>query len=135
MEREFGQKRIVVVDDDLDERGLLAAIFKQINRLIKVDIVGDGAQLLHYLGRCRDSHLPCLVVLDLHLPYLNGVEILQTMRAENIGSNVPVVVWSAFIDSQMARRCIDAGAVTCFPKPEKPSELKVIARKMLEFCN
>src|SRR5882757_5941026 len=131
METGIGQKRIVLVDDDWDERGLLAAIFTQINRRIKVDVVGDGAQLLRYLARCRKPHLPCLVVLDLHMPYLNGVEVLEHLRAGNLGMNIPVVIWSAFIDNQMTRRCIDAGAASCFPKPEKPSELKVIARKML----
>ncbi|HXO78157.1 MAG TPA: hypothetical protein VN824_23040, partial [Puia sp.] len=66
--------------------------------------------------------------------YLTGIEVLERLKAENLYKDIPKVLWSAYIDQNLVDRSLQAGAVNCFPKPAKASELKAIAHKMLEFC-
>jgi CheY-like chemotaxis protein len=73
--------------------------------------------------------------LDYSMPYLTGVEVLERMKAENLYNAIPKVLWSSFIDKDLVDRSLLAGAANCFPKPSKASELKAIARNMLEFCH
>ena len=129
------QKRILLADDDIIDRGFLTEVISQIDKSVKIDTVANGRQVFQYLEKCGEEYLPCLVILDYNLPYLTGVEVLERMKAENLYSAIPKVLWSAFIDKNLVDRSLLAGAASCFPKPSKASELKAIARKMLEFCH
>ena len=129
------QKRILLADDDITDRGFLTEIISQIDKSVKIDSVGNGRQVFQYLAKCGEDYPPCLVILDYNMPYLSGIEVLERMKAENLYCAIPKVLWSAFIDKDLVDRSLLAGAANCFPKPSKASELKAIARKMLEFCH
>ncbi|HTI92429.1 MAG TPA: response regulator [Puia sp.] len=129
------QKRILLADDDIIDRDFLIEIISQIDRSIKIDSVGNGEQIFQYLAKCPEENLPCLVIMDYNMPYLTCIEVLERMKAENLYDDIPKVIWSAFTDQDLIDSALLAGAANWFPKPSKASELKVIARKMLEFCN
>jgi CheY-like chemotaxis protein len=129
------QKRILLADDDIIDRGFLTEIISQIDKSVKIDTVGNGNQVFQYLAKCGEEYLPCLVILDYNMPYLSGIEVLERMKAENLYGAIPKILWSAFMDKDLVDRSLLAGAANCFPKPSKASELKAIARKMLEFCH
>jgi CheY-like chemotaxis protein len=129
------RKRILLADDDISDRGFLTEIICQIDKTIKVDIAANGQQVFQYLAKCREAYLPCLVILDYSMPDVNGIEVLQRMKAEDLYSGIPTVLWSAFLDNQLVSRSMEAGAANCFPKPSRASELKAIAIRMLEFCH
>jgi CheY-like chemotaxis protein len=129
------QKKILVADDDPDDREFLMEIISQIDGSFKIDTVVNGQQVLQYLDQCEQSDLPCLIILDYKMPFLNGAEVLEKMKAGTLYAAIPKVVWSTSTDKELVNRCIRAGAVNYFPKPSKTSEMKVIARQMLDICN
>ena len=82
-------KRIVVVDD----QPILGTIYrtKFTAEGFQVDVASDGEQALELIGRTN----PDLVLLDLNLPKINGMEVLKRLRAQSSFLTLPVIVFSA----------------------------------------
>ena len=81
---------LLIEDDDLDamtvERSLRDLGIA--NQLIRLD---NGEQAIDYLRR-GDSRPPCLILLDLNMPKMNGIEFLKVVKADKILRMIPVVV-------------------------------------------
>lgn len=81
---------ILIVEDDLD---LLEALSEQLTeRGWQVRCVENGQQALEQVER----ELPMLIITDLEMPVMNGRRMLQVLRQQPLGSDVPVIVLSAF---------------------------------------
>lgn len=85
---------ILLVEDNPDDQALTLRALKKNNILNEVTVASDGAEALDYLfpsdGACRK--LPDLILLDLHLPKVNGLEVLAKVRADERTKIIPVVV-------------------------------------------
>jgi two-component system response regulator len=92
---------ILLVEDNADDETLVLRAFKKNNILNKVVVMRDGAMALDYLFATgeyagRDpSDLPKIVLLDLKLPKVNGLEVLRFLRADERTRLLPVVVLSS----------------------------------------
>ena len=106
--------RVLVVDDDLALARALAINLKA--RGYDVVTASSGRQALEVLARAR----PDVVVLDLGLPDLDGIEVLHGIRGWN---SVPVVVLSARTTSDEKVEALDAGADDYVTKPFEMNEL------------
>jgi two-component system KDP operon response regulator KdpE len=115
-------QRILVVDDDPTIRRTLRINLRA--RGFDVEEVGTGADALSTL----EDAPPDLVVLDLGLPDLDGVEVLRRIRA---GSQVPVVVLSARHQSDDKVEALDEGADDYVTKPFGMDELMARVRSAL----
>ena len=115
-------RTILVVDDDAKIVRLVRAYLEREG--FRVLTAGDGLQALE---RFRERR-PDLIVLDLMLPELDGLEVCRAVRAE---SNVPILMLSA--RSSLADRIhgLDEGADDYLPKPFSPAELVVRAKAIL----
>ncbi len=88
-----------------------------------MDVVGDGAEALEYLFATgsyagRDSRdAPKLVLLDLKLPEVGGLEVLERLRADPRTHRLPVVVLTSSIVEGDLGRCYDLGANSYIRKP------------------
>jgi len=91
-------KVVLLVEDNPDDVELTLRAFKKYNIMNEVVIVSDGAEALDYLfgkGKYagRDiSKLPEVVLLDLKLPKVDGLEVLQRLRADERTKHLPVVI-------------------------------------------
>src|SRR5258706_11020077 len=91
-------KMILLVEDNPDDVELTLIAFKESNLANDVVVVRDGAEALDYLeGKGahagRDARqLPNLVLLDLKLPKVDGLEVLRRMRSDERFKRIPVVV-------------------------------------------
>lgn len=91
-------KVILLVEDNPDDVDLTLLAFKKYNIMNEVVIASDGAEALDYLfgkGKYagRDmSKLPEVVLLDLKLPKVDGLEVLQRLRADERTKHLPVVI-------------------------------------------
>ena len=80
------EKRILLVEDDPDDCDLTLLALRKADVTCDVDVVRDGAELIDYLfgtGAYRDgnvSHLPAVILLDLKMPKLDGLQALQVLR-------------------------------------------------------
>ena len=64
-----------------------------------------------------EEKLPDLILLDVILPDINGLELLKKFRSENTSENLPIIMVSAFNDVDGIAKCIQLGAQDYLPKP------------------
>jgi CheY-like chemotaxis protein/signal transduction histidine kinase len=85
-----------------------------------VDVVGDG---MAALDRLEDSAFD-LILMDIEMPQLDGLEVIRQIRAEEQGSQVPIVAISAYATEADRERSLEAGADAYLPKPISPADLE-----------
>jgi CheY-like chemotaxis protein len=87
--------KILVVDDNPSDINVLCMALSGLDEDVEVEIVTDGQKALEFVHIQRknraDAH-PCVIVLDLHLPRHDGIEILKAIREEPVLSHVHVVI-------------------------------------------
>ena len=120
------QRRIVVADDDPIVTKFLSAVFREEG--YEVRVAEDGEQALRVV---RDSR-PDLVILDIVMPYQDGFEVCQQMRAEAQTRQVPVIILSMKEQEQDALHAFEVGADDYVRKPFNALELVARARKLME---
>ena len=105
-------KNILLAEDDRNEaeRALVALAERKLDA--KVEVVRDGAEALDYLFRrgkftARQSADPVLVLLDLKMPKLNGLEVLQKIKADEKLKTVPVVALTSSRESPGGKQFYD----------------------------
>ena len=118
--------RVFVVDDEPDMVDLLATILKSDG--FQVDTDTDGRSALARLL----ADPPDLVLLDLMMPDLDGMELLKLLRLDAKGSSVPVLVVSARSGHQDQLGTLQLGANAYICKPFSPRELVRQVRQLLE---
>lgn len=108
--------RVVLADDhDLVLEGLQSRL-KDIHELIVVGTANNGAELLTLL-----EHIPAdVVVLDLHMPDLDGFEVLRRIRSQNLP--VRVLVLTALVDGLSLQQALELGAEGIALKTDPPRQ-------------
>lgn len=99
------QGSILLVEDNEDDADLTLLAFKRSHLLNPVVVAEDGAIALdHLFGSgafaAPDSPLPLLMILDLNLPKVSGLEVLRRVRAEERTRLLPVVILSTSIEDE-----------------------------------
>jgi CheY-like chemotaxis protein len=110
------KKRVLVIDDDLPLRGMLAAALRQHG--FQVLLAGDGAEG----HRALTIHRPDVILLDLAMPEVNGWDFLQRAKETGHLGNVPVVVLSAHVRVE-PQALLQMGVAAILPKPFNLPEL------------
>ena len=119
-------RRILVVEDDTFQASLLHFLLNR--QGVTVTVIGDGRTAIDSLTGdvCFDA-----VLLDLRLPQVSGMEVLQTLRRQPAWARTPVLVLSALDSSADVAAVLDAGANDYMSKPFNPEELLARLRRLL----
>lgn len=119
----MSDKTILLVEDNPDDEALTLRAFKKNNILNPVMIVRDGAEALDYLfcqgafaGRAA-SPLPAVILLDLKLPKVDGLEVLKRLRADARTRLLPVVILTSSKEEQDVLSGYSQGANSYIRKP------------------
>jgi DNA-binding response OmpR family regulator len=94
----------------------------------EVEVAEDGVEALKKIMNDK----PDLVLLDLVMPRLNGLDALKTMKENEETRHIPVIVLSARAQEEDIRRAMDLGADDYMAKPFRPVELLEEIEKVLE---
>jgi len=114
------RKRVLVIDDDLPIRGMLAAALRQHG--YQVLLAGDGGEG----QRAMNIHHPNIVLLDLAMPDVNGWDFLQRLKETGHLGKVPIIVVSAHVRVE-PQALLQMGVAAILPKPfELPALLDLI---------
>jgi adenylate cyclase len=109
---------ILVVDDDaLNRRLLTKSLQTEGHRTTDVD---NGFAALSTLG----SDPPDVVLLDIEMPGVDGIEVLERMKGDASLHHIPVIMISGVDDAESIVRCLEAGADDFLPKPFDPTILR-----------
>ena len=116
---------LVVEDNELNRR-----LFTHVLRLADYEVIeaADGAEALDRARRAR----PDLILLDMELPRVPGLEVVRRLRADRERPAPPILAVSAFVAESMARHARAAGCVGYLPKPVSPGALIAAVGRALE---
>jgi two-component system response regulator len=85
----------VIVDDDKESQHLFEIAFKQANIRNPLTFINDGAELIEYLRQLsRGGSVPGIILLDLNMPKMNGLEALRLMKQNENWKKIPVIIFS-----------------------------------------
>jgi CheY-like chemotaxis protein len=110
---------ILLVEDNESDIALTQRAFKR-NRISNpIEVVGDGQSAVDRLlgSSIASAALPALVLLDLKLPKLDGIEVLTRLRADPRTRRLPVVVLTSSKEQNDMANCYDGGANSYIRKP------------------
>src|SRR6185503_17814787 len=129
---------ILLVEDDDNDVILLRHAFKKAGIINPVRVASDGQQAIDYfksatrVGSNGEFPLPCLVLLDLKLPYVMGLDVLRWIRKER-GTALPVIMLTASAEEEDIASAYSLGANGFLSKPSEASKLEGIVRAIRDF--
>jgi CheY-like chemotaxis protein len=104
------------------------------NFVNQIDVVEDGEQALHYLlgqdGSPPTQSLPRLVLLDLKLPKINGIKVLETIRQHPRTRGLVVVVMTSSAEDRDLEACYDLGVNSYIVKPLDFQQFMEVSRQV-----
>ncbi len=126
---------ILFVDDDPEDRMIIQDALQMIKPDVMVSFAENGEQALAALDSAFNTRtLPCLVVLDLNMPKMNGTETLRNIKKNESYNSISVVIYSTSISHLEKEKCMKLGAKAYISKPISFKESKATATQLLELC-
>jgi CheY-like chemotaxis protein len=131
-------KNMLIAEDDPNDRMVLARIAKGLENRVRFHFVRDGDEVIDYLNgseRFADRAvfpLPDLVLVDMHMPVLSGLETLQWIRRDPRFSGLKVFAWSGSESMSEFEAMRAAGADWVMPRPREYEELQALVRDFAE---
>lgn len=131
---------ILVVDDSDEDAALTIEVLRYAAPGTNVLRLKDGEQALHFICGTdgfvrRPAGLPRLVLLDLHMPGMDGIAVLQALRARPEMQALPIVLWTSSGNPLFVEQALQAGASAYHVKPTKldgyRAEVEAIVRRWL----
>ncbi|MEA5604583.1 response regulator [Nostoc sp. UHCC 0252] len=115
-------KRILLIEDSANDAELILAALSENNLANEVVVVRDGEEALDYLYRrglfrLRMEGHPVVVLLDLKLPKIDGLEVLAQLKSDPIMRVIPVVVLTSSAEEPDLVRCYELGVNAYVVKP------------------
>lgn len=111
------ERVILLVEDSRDDQTLALRALDRAKVANEVVVVNDGVEALDYLMGPAAKPLPAVVLLDLKLPKIDGLEVLKRIRAEPRTARVPVVILTASSEERDLVVGYDLGANSYIRKP------------------
>ncbi len=103
---------VLIVDDDMINRMLLKALLRKNPKVSGIVEAENGSDALEKLRSRDDIHM---ILLDIMMPILNGIEFLKIFRADMVNSNIPIIVLTT--DDTKKTEVFDNGANDFLRKP------------------
>jgi len=120
---------VLIVEDDADTREMLATLLSTSG--FRTVAAEDGLEALHLLRTVRRNSpdVPCLVLLDLKMPRLGGLEFRRAQLGDPTVASVPVAVMSGAADIEQRAQALGAVAVVA-----KPIDLDLLLTVVKRYC-
>jgi two-component system response regulator len=117
LETEIDHPPIVLIEDNPDDEGLALRAFKRSGAKNPVIVARDGEEAVKRIPSLSEGPTPAVILLDLKLPKLSGIEVLERIRANEATKNVPVVVLTSSDEAVDIIACYQRGANAFVRKP------------------
>lgn len=135
----MSENLILLIEDNDDDRELAILAFKQATVSNELIVVEDGHQALDYLfadarlaaGDC--SGLPKLVLIDLKMPKMDGLEVLRRLRADRRTRFMPIVIFTSSMEQSDMIDAYSLGANSYLRKPVDFRDFVQLVRQISEY--
>jgi CheY-like chemotaxis protein len=139
MHSEDSKKTILLVEDESSDAELLIRAFKKAGVQNPIRHLDNGDAALFYLQGIdtyvdRDKNpLPALILLDLKLPGMSGLELLRWLRQQKNLRRIPVLVLTSENDARLMDAAYDAGANSYLLKSVSPDEIERVVNLITNY--
>lgn len=107
---------IIIAEDDNDDADVICETFTKNPNFDKVTLVNNGEELLNYLKDSSNGN-PDVILTDINMPILDGIEALQQILNNNDLKNIPCFVYSTSINPSYKEKCDVLGVKAYLIKP------------------
>lgn len=118
-------KKILVIEDDSPLRWLLDRILGKNYQVINMN---NGLEAWCWLSGGNEADL---IISDVNMPSLDGIELLENLRNSGLFKDIPVIMLSGFEDTETREQCLELGAYAYLVKPFEPRLLLGVTRQAL----
>ncbi len=118
--------RILVVDDDKTTRKLLSLYLK--GKGHEVITAENGLEAIEKVGTEGIN----LVVTDMNMPYMDGIELVKNLKADPASSQIPIVMVTTEADEEEKKRAYEAGVDDYLVKPTNAEQINASIKKILK---
>jgi CheY-like chemotaxis protein len=128
------ERTVLLIDDDKDDLEMLQQALKAIDGEHKIIEAYNGVEGLEKLNELAASQsLPCLIVLDINMPRMDGRQAFVALKSDERFSNIPVVIFSTS-SSQLDKTFFEHYKTAYLVKPINFTELARTAQRMINTC-
>ena len=128
------KQTILWADDDYDDLQMVQEILLKKNADFDIVEVHNGKEALNYLQKAKErSSLPCLIILDINMPVLDGKQTLAILKESDDFKNIPVVVFTTS-DSELDRLFCKKLNTEMVTKPPTFKTLSAVLDRLLKLC-
>ena len=128
-------QKILLADDDGEDRLIIQDALQFLGVENIIWNAENGVHALEILEKnYEDSYTPCLIILDLNMPKLNGTKTLNKLKSDERFKNIPVIIYSTSINPHEKEKCLLLGAHSYITKPLSFTDSIEVARIFLQFC-
>lgn len=123
-------RAVLLVEDNEDDVFLMQRAWKKAGVTRKLEVAKDGQAAVEFLEAAMEKtqDLPCLILLDLKMPRVPGLEVLSWIRKQAGLSKLPVVILTASSAVKDIEAAYELGANSYFAKPASSDELCELAK-------
>lgn len=135
----MSEQVILLVEDNPDDVLLAVRAFKKHSLVDEIVVTRDGVEALEYLhceGEYKNrnsSEQPNIVILDLNLPRLNGLEVLREIRSDKRTNLLPVIMLTSSVEESDVLNCYGSGANSYIHKPIDFEKFSDISLQLVDY--
>lgn len=123
---------ILLIEDNVDDERLTLRALRKNNIMNEVVVAYDGEEALSHLFD-EAAELPAVVILDLKLPKVSGLEVLRKIRESSRTQLIPIVVVTASDDEAQIDKAYELGANSFIRKPTDPEEFSEMVLQLAMY--
>jgi CheY-like chemotaxis protein len=128
------KRTILFVDDDEDDQLIVCQTIMDLDPSVTIVQAHDGIEALNQLESMRWGYrLPCLIILDINMPKMDGKQTLVAIKQDEAYKNIPVVLFTTS-SNPLDRLFGERFGAKMITKPPLMSELRTTVEEMLQSC-
>ena len=136
MEESVGQKHIIYVDDDEEDRAIFSESLEEVHESVALTVFDSGHALIKYLGQLQSPmYYPDSIVCDMKMPLLDGMEVLKIIKQNANWNKIPLIIFSTSSSKNDIDLALKLGARAFISKPSTFQGITNAISSILSLCD